>query len=174
MPSLNVIAAEEVPASLRNVIEPAPLPELQDGPGSVPTEKSIRELDQAYKGSLTESALWLLCGDLDRSHSISQNISSAEGSFWHGIMHRREGDFGNSKYWFGRVGSHPVHQKLAELVAQSEVQSEVSDFGLDEASSVAFGLVDACQAALRKRKQLIPTLQEVCWWEWQLLFRHCL
>jgi hypothetical protein len=44
------------------------------------------------------SGLWLLAGDLDQSHSISQDLTSAEGSFWHGIMHRREADFGNAKF----------------------------------------------------------------------------
>ena len=46
------------------------------------------------------SGLWLLHNYLDESHQISQEISSATGSFWHGIMHRREADFSNAKYWF--------------------------------------------------------------------------
>lgn len=54
------------------------------------------------------AGLWLYIDELDRSHRISQGIEDATGSFWHGIMHRREGDFGNSRYWFHRVGKHPA------------------------------------------------------------------
>src|SRR3972149_251074 len=35
---------------------------------------------------------WLLYDYLDNSHTISQSIKTHTGSFWHGIMHRREGD----------------------------------------------------------------------------------
>ena len=54
------------------------------------------------------AALWLYVDELDRSHEISQNIKDATGSYWHGIMHRREGDFSNSHYWFTRAGIHPA------------------------------------------------------------------
>ena len=54
------------------------------------------------------AALWLYVDELDRSHVISQGIENSTGSFWHGIMHRREGDFSNSHYWFHRVGKHPA------------------------------------------------------------------
>ena len=47
-----------------------------------------------------QAAIWLYVDDLDRSHTISQGISGPVGAYWHGIMHRREGDFSNSKYWF--------------------------------------------------------------------------
>ena len=56
----------------------------------------------AGKDSLA-SALWLYVDELDRSHTISQGIHTATGSYWHGIMHRREGDFGNSHYWFTKA-----------------------------------------------------------------------
>ncbi len=55
-----------------------------------------------------QSALWLYIDDLDRSHTLSQGIEDPTGSFWHGIMHRREGDFSNSHYWFNKVGEHPA------------------------------------------------------------------
>ena len=42
------------------------------------------------------SGVWLLHDYLDESHKISQDIDTTSGSFWHGIMHRREGDFWNS------------------------------------------------------------------------------
>ncbi len=54
------------------------------------------------------AALWLYVDALDRSHKVSQTIEDATGSFWHGIMHRREGDFSNSHYWFNRAGTHPA------------------------------------------------------------------
>lgn len=51
-----------------------------------------------------QAALWLYVDDLDRSHAVSQTIETPIGSLWHGIMHRREGDFWNSKYWFRKAG----------------------------------------------------------------------
>jgi len=48
--------------------------------------------------------LWLYVDDLGRSHEVSQGILTPLGSAWHGVMHRREGDFWNSKYWFRKAG----------------------------------------------------------------------
>ena len=60
------------------------------------------------------SALWLLHDFLDESHTISQDIDTIDGSYWHAIMHRREPDYGNAKYWFRRVSNHPVFGPLNE------------------------------------------------------------
>ena len=60
------------------------------------------------------SALWLYVDALERSHKISQGIDDATGSYWHGIMHRREGDFANSHHWFRKVGAHPAIALVAE------------------------------------------------------------
>ncbi|TWT89676.1 hypothetical protein Mal64_00550 [Pseudobythopirellula maris] len=54
------------------------------------------------------AALWLLADDLEASHAISQGVDTPAGSYWHGVMHRREGDFGNAKYWFRRAGGSLV------------------------------------------------------------------
>ena len=59
------------------------------------------------------AGLWLYVDELDRSHALSQEIHDATGSFWHGIMHRREGDFDNARYWMRRVRSHPATAGLA-------------------------------------------------------------
>jgi len=173
MPRLDLLDAEILPKQILRVIDSAPVPGLQEGPSCDATAQKIEQIDAQHKGTLIESGLWLLCGELDLSHSISQNDGSAEGSFWHGIMHRREGDFGNSKYWFGRVGHHSVHSDLAARISDSEFRDDFSSFGLDDESTVAYGLVDACQAAAR-HTNLVPALEQICWWEWQLLFRHCM
>src|SRR3712207_2605643 len=59
------------------------------------------------------SGLWLWHDWLDSSHTISQDIHKPTGSFWHAIMHRREGDFSNAKYWYARCQDHPVLQSIA-------------------------------------------------------------
>ncbi|MEX0885249.1 MAG: hypothetical protein WD009_02315 [Phycisphaeraceae bacterium] len=58
------------------------------------------------------AGLWLYVDELDRSHRVSQAIESPTGAFWHGIMHRREGDFSNSHYWYRRAGWHPAMNRI--------------------------------------------------------------
>ena len=64
------------------------------------------------------AGLWLYHDFLDESHAASQEIESPSGSYWHGILHRREPDYDNAKYWFRRVGQHPVFPQLATEAKQ--------------------------------------------------------
>ena len=63
------------------------------------------------------AGLWLRFNFLDESHGISQDLHTPEGSLWHGMMHRREGDFSNAKYWFRHVGRHAIFGELAPCVS---------------------------------------------------------
>ena len=74
----------------------------------VGTVETILRDDALRDQPALASALWLYIDELDRSHTVSQGIDDSTGSFWHGIMHRREGDFSNSHYWFNKVGEHPA------------------------------------------------------------------
>jgi hypothetical protein len=69
------------------------------------------------------SGLWLLHNFLDDSHTISQDMPTTSGSYWHALMHRREPDFENAKYWFRRVGRHPIeddlHQAAQQILAET-------------------------------------------------------
>ncbi len=94
---------------------PAPNPETSKALLAL----NVRELFGKQKITHAEMARCCLSGLLlahdllDASHTISQEIESGEGSYWHGVMHRREGDYSNAKYWFRRVGLHPIHGELA-------------------------------------------------------------
>jgi len=55
-----------------------------------------------------QAGLWLIVGDLDRAHTICQSDESSTGSWWHAIVHRREGDYGNSLYWYRQAAAHPA------------------------------------------------------------------
>jgi hypothetical protein len=68
---------------------------------------------------------------LDESHNHSQSIQGegqdVNGDYWHGIMHRREPDYGNGKYWFRRVGDHPCFDLLPALADQAFDDCNSSD-----------------------------------------------
>lgn len=114
---------EKLPASIAPLAAGDRLPEL--GPGS-PNERVRATLAALTPEAVVPghrdrdmamaclSGLWLLHDFLDESHTISQDLHTTTGSYWHAIMHRREPDPSNSKYWFRKVGSYPVLAKLAE------------------------------------------------------------
>jgi hypothetical protein len=105
-----------------------------------------------------KSGLLLWNDQLDASHTLSQDIHSRTGSYWHGIMHRREPDYGNSKYWMRRVDTHPIFPELREaagkLAAASEQTADVMRIAqaiADQSEWDSFAMVDWCEAANRGR-----------------------
>jgi hypothetical protein len=122
------------------------------------------------------SGLWLAHNFLDQSHTISQGVPTASGSFWHGIMHRREPDYANAKYWFRRVGEHPVFPSLASRAGELAAQHPVDDraaFLVDCANWDPFAFVDLCQAVAVGRASSGLLCRHVAWAEWELLFDYC-
>lgn len=109
------------------------------------------------------AALWLWHDFLDEAHAIAQDIDTSEGSWWHAIMHRREGDYWNSKYWLRRVGRHPAFSQLSERLAKC---------GIPAWEPMAF--VDQCERAARDGGELEQTCREAQREEWHVLFDYCL
>lgn len=122
------------------------------------------------------AGLWLWHDFLDESHRISQQITSATGSFWHAIMHRREGDFSNSKYWYARCATHPALVTLAKH-AEEVVRNAPADKSVFKVTASGFSpnaFVDLVETVHAQpddpRYALAVSLQQA---EWRTLFGHC-
>ena len=85
--------------------------------------RSIRDADDAAVAgeaaitsaphfALVRGGLLYAVDDLAPAHAIFQEASGDLGAYWHGMMHRREGDFDNARYWFRRAGEQPFFAKL--------------------------------------------------------------
>jgi len=111
-----------------------------------------------------KAGLHLWNGSLDRSHAIAQDIETATGSYWHGIMHRMEGDYGNAKYWFRLVGSHPAMASLPDALRSALREAEAGGASASISGNAAgerlqaaagkptwdpYGFIDAVMAAER-------------------------
>lgn len=125
------------------------------------------------------SALWLYHDFLDESHRLSQEIETSEGSYWHGLMHRREPDADNAKYWFRRVGRHDIFEPLrvtAAKMSSAGVCEKRAQFLTQQTTWDPYRWIDLCEAA--RSGQAESATSQLCrriqWAEWQLLFDYCL
>jgi len=166
------------------------LPLAPGGPVDRAMDEGIGRLQAEAGGNpdalAAVSGLLLWNGNLDRSHTISQGIENPTGSYWHGIMHRMEGDYWNAKYWFRRVGRHPAMSRLRDA-ALEPLASLVAGAGAPEADRLIgrlaaagewdpFLFVDAVEAMVEGRgsdgaRALLEELQHL---EMSALLKYCL
>lgn len=118
------------------------------------------------------AGLWLYFSCLDESHEVSQAVKSAEGAYWHAILHRREPDAWNAKYWFRQVGRHAIEAPLAEA-AREIVARHGSDLQVPAPWNAAW-FVDLCDSVWQEPEHRHHRIAlEIQRAEWQLLFDYC-
>jgi hypothetical protein len=101
----NIRSAFENSASFQSVKVP-PRPSVSsEAAASALARKASSHEEHALKRRLLEGFLLYALDDIHAAHSIFQEEDSFFGSYGHGMMHRREGDFWNANYWFRRAGN---------------------------------------------------------------------
>jgi hypothetical protein len=142
------------------------------------------------------AALWLWHDALDECHRIVQKSpaelrgrslgvlgkstsdeeAEATLAFWHAIMHRREGDFSNSKYWYARCQNH---RALTVIAAQANpvlnpLPADKSILRLTHTGWNPNAFVDLVEQQHQNpddpRYRVTVALQKL---EWRILFDHC-
>ena len=174
-----LVPEQEWDGDLTRRLKNIPIDVLFDG-------QSVKD---AALGTAVQSGLLLWNDALGISHTLSQQIENKTGSYWHGIMHRREPDYSNAKYWFGRVGGHPIDPVLRKRVLDLLTERPSPSARLANYAQAiqqkdnwdAFQFVDWCQAAaqdLSTPQDVIEFLQTVQVEEIKLLldysYRHAL
>lgn len=109
---------------------------------------------RAPQGAL--AGLYFYFGCWEQAHEAAQEDESAEGSYWHAIIHRQEPDASNAGYWFRRTGNHPVQQALAAQYGRWDPIEFVKECGQAQPGS------EAEKRALERQLA-----------EWRLLFDYC-
>ena len=181
----NLSAMKYSPA-LDDLIESAELNPLGPGRPNNSVRSSLERLkpeDIAGASALVDrdmgdaciAGLWLLHNFLDESHEISQKLENPTGSFWHGVMHRREEDYSNAKYWFCRVGVHPIYSELggaAKELAESNDDQKAA-FLREQHLWDPNRFIDLCKGANGRNSDLEMLCRRIQRLEWDLLFNYC-
>ena len=171
-----ILHAAIMTAAFWSLINTAGLATLDRGPRpGIADAATIRRLLAATVRGLTEErhdaalALALLWHDhFDDAHQLCQaHEGHADCDYVHAVLHRREGDFANAKYWFAEVGAHPLDLPLAQA-AQMLGRADLLDRGRWRPAA----MVDACALALGGDQVACSSLMQLQAVEFQALSEH--
>jgi hypothetical protein len=154
------------------------LPLLQGDLPRQPAAASLRVADAEllFPGTVKPQAalagLLLRTGCWAESHTVAQDLHTAEGSYWHAIIHRMEPDAFNAQYWFRQIGQHAIFPELLRGAAGVLANGGPRHWRLKTSwDPIAF--VEWCGEAVKSGGGIEAAAIEIQMLEWQLLFDWC-
>lgn len=147
------------------------------GPGPRPSATALSDLNSQIddlfnrhgrprKAELIRSLLLLWQDHLEPSHEISQGEHNPDGSLVHAIMHRREPDYSNAKYWWRSTGDHPCFPAIAAQAAECLGEdSDLTELIMPRGNWDPYAFTDAVASGIREpassaRHQLLLRIQQ--------------
>jgi len=128
-------------------------------PRSVADVSLNQQIQDLSVPDIVKAALYLWNDDVDGAHTIVQKLSGKTAQLIHAVLHRREPDYSNAKYWYRRVSVHPVLDQLQEKYSDWE----------------PFRFVDWCQNVKTSSPEKSRSwLEEVQQCELEMIARFCL
>ena len=165
-----------MPSAFADLLATREPPQLGPGPraGVEPQASLALKLDKLLRGTnlsrdkqeLIRAVVLLWHDHLEAAHAIVQRLESPDGAFVHGILHRREPDYGNAAYWFRRASAHPVFTALGDAAngcLASPAESALRDQLIPGGRWDPFGFIAACEqgAQLSESHPRLKLLREI-------------
>lgn len=146
-------------------------------PGPVDALLRIRSADEseltggavlahASHPHLIRAGLFYAYDAIDESHRIVQGIATDVASYWHGMLHRREGDFENARYWFRRTGRLGM---FTEMHSRSAGVSPLMGRQMDWDPYVLVGQCEQARFGADLNQKELLALQRI---EFEVMFDH--
>lgn len=132
-------------------------------------------VDDTAMAKCCVAGVLLLHGFIDNAHEIVQALDSDNAGYWHGLVHRREGDFNNAKYWARIAWNHPIwnelNTKATELYAESQA-GMAARFLDGQEKWEPFKFIDLCYKSVGSGSETELLCRKIQQAEWELLFDH--
>jgi hypothetical protein len=147
------------------------------------SEKELGKLQNPDSLLSAQGALYLYFDCIEEAHQIAQDHEGLLGNWLHAILHRREPDAGNSKYWYARVklpgkASQEIAGEAVKLL-KANPSPELETFRQKLFKSASWdpaSFVDLCEKT-RREKTTAPGYQTLAWIqeaEWRGLLKTIL
>lgn len=117
--------------------------------------------------ALVRGGLYYAVDAIHEAHQIFQDAPGDLGVYWHGMMHRREGDFDNARYWFRRAG------KLSFFDTLHRAAGEFSPVMARQSNWDPYLFTGECEQARFGEDESLPALAALQRVEFEGLFDYC-
>jgi len=120
----------------------------------------------AANAGLVRGGLYYAVDALSEAHVLFQDVHDDLGAYWRGMMHRREADFDNARYWHRRAGTLPV------FAAMHRAAAEHSSDMARQPSWDPYLFTGQCEQARHGAPELVDELVRLQRIEFDLLFEY--
>jgi hypothetical protein len=170
-----------------SIVRTSELPELGPGPRKdVLAVSALQAQLEAFfkKAGLSQdrrvrlgAAALLYHDHHDAAHDLVQDMTDADGALIHAILHRREPDYWNAKYWYRRIADHPIYRHLAAALtglSANEVGQALATRLAVTGTVDPFVFVDSCEELARAESNdpQVAFLRSVQQAEFEALVSH--